>query len=488
MTRSDRNDPDLELPIKLGPCSNTEYLPFPLSAVERETIRRTRDAAERHARRRGVGRRQFLRSLSGAALMLTILDACDRESNGDDRGGGLDIPPDTTDDEDAARDALGGDEFVLDVQTHYLGYDLSQPGDLGIIGSLFPQRDCGEDDPRACFSVDNFLQELFVNSDTTMIVVSAIPIPGDANPLGIDEMEQARTLAERVCGDGRVLLHGGVLPTVGDLQANLDGMTALMNEHPIGAWKVYTHTGGPPWWLDDHDADAAQVGIPFLEQVRESGITTVCVHKGFGGIGGDPEYSSPVDVGPAATMNPDIDFVVYHSGFDAGPPEGPYDPGAADNGVNRLIQSIVDSGIEPNTNVYAELGSTWRSVMSDPTQAAHVLGKVLTYCGEDNVLWGTDSIWYGSPQDQIQAFRAFQISPEFQEQYGYPELTDEVKRKILGANAARLYDVDPVTVKCEFTPEDLEAARVDAPGVRRTFGPESAAEVRALVEAHGGIV
>ena len=91
--------------------------------------------------------------------------------------------------------------------------------------------------------------------------------------------------------------------------------------------------------------------------------------------------------------------------------------------------------------------------MSDTTQAAHVLGKLLQRFGEDRVLWGTDSIWYGSPQDQIQAFRAFQISPEFQDTYGYPELTDTVKRKVFGQNAAALYGVDPVPEKCAPRPE-----------------------------------
>jgi hypothetical protein len=42
---------------------------------------------------------------------------------------------------------------------------------------------------------------------------------------------------------------------------------------------------------------------------------------------------------------------------------------------------------------------------------AHLLDKLLRYVSEDNVLWGTDSIWYGSPQDQIQAFRRFKIAP-----------------------------------------------------------------------------
>jgi hypothetical protein len=480
-------DPDRELPIKLGPCSNGEYLPFPLSAVERETINRTRDGAERRARRLGIPRRTFLRSMSGAALMLWTLNACNDEEKGGARGGRMGVPPDAADDPDAARGAIGGDEFVFDVQSHYLNYDLSEPGGLGV-GNLFPQRDCGEADERACYAVDQFLDELFVNSDTTMIVVSAIPIPGDANPLAIDDMEFARAVAERLCGDGRVLLHGGVMPQLGSLDAALDGMLELEEEHPIGAWKVYTHVPGPGWWLDDHDAEAPPVGVPFLEAVRESGIPRVCVHKGFGGIGGDATYSSPVDIGPAARANPDIDFVVYHSGFDAGPPEGPYTDAAAEAGVNRLIKSVIDSGVEPNANVYGELGSTWRSVMSDPEQAAHTVGKLLKHCGEDNVLWGTDSIWYGSPQDQIQAFRAFEITPEFQERYGYPALTDEVKRKVLGANAARLYDVEPVRTKCEFTPEELEAARAESQVPLRTYGPRTAREVHALVDAHGGIV
>ncbi len=104
-----------------------------------------------------------------------------------------------------------------------------------------------------------------------------------------------------------------------------------------------------------------------------------------------------------------------------------------------------DSGVEPNTNVYAELGGTWWFVMRDPTAAAHVLGKLLKHVGEDRVLWGTDSIWFGTPQDQIQALRTFQISEELQERHGYPALTDEIKAKIFGVNSARLYDIEPVT-------------------------------------------
>src|SRR5213078_5348181 len=115
--------------------------------------------------------------------------------------------------------------------------------------------------------------------------------------------------------------------------------------------------------------------------------------------------------------------------------------------VDRLVRSLRDAGIEPGGNVYAELGSTWRAVMGDPDQAAHVLGKLLLAVGEDNVLWGTDSIWYGSPQDQIQAMRTFQIGAELREKHGYAEMTPQLKAKIFGLNAAKVYGVKPVLHK-----------------------------------------
>jgi hypothetical protein len=136
--------------------------------------------------------------------------------------------------------------------------------------------------------------------------------------------------------------------------------------------------------------------------------------------------------------------------------------------------------IGPNENVYAELGSTWWYIMRYPVQAAHVLGKLLKYVGEDNVLWGTDCLFYGSPQDQIQALRSFKISEEFQERYGYPQLTRQIKHKLLGANGARLYGVEPITDRCEFTRRELERIRRHLPGRNRTLGPSTRAETRAF--------
>ncbi len=116
--------------------------------------------------------------------------------------------------------------------------------------------------------------------------------------------------------------------------------------------------------------------------------------------------------------------------------------------------------------------------MSDPDQAAHVLGKLLTHLGPSNVLWGTDSIWYGSPQDQIEAFRAMQITAEAQERFGYPALTADVKTKVLGANAAALYGIEPPVAVCRAGSADRAALRADPPTPDTLLGPRTAAAAR----------
>jgi hypothetical protein len=469
--------------FELGPRSNGEYLPAPPSPVVRETVRRLLAHADEHAPRLGMSRRHFLQTLCGAATTLVVLAACESEekaSDGTEPGGTFDVPTSATTDPDVAADALTGDEFVFDVQTHLLDFDLSDASGQAF-GSGFPYRNCGEDDWRACFGVDHWLEELFVRSDTTMAVISAVPILATPNPLSIEVMEAAREAARRVCGgDGRIYLHGQVNPNVGNQETAFDGMRRLAEAHPIGAWKVYTHVpNGRGWFLDDHDPEGVQCGQAFLDVVREVGPKVVCVHKG---LGGGSSWASPVDIGPAARANPDIQFVVYHSGYEGA--EVPYTAETANRGINRLIASVDAAGIEAGANVYAELGTTWWNAMRNPTQAAHVLGKLLSRFGDERVLWGTDSIWYGTPQDQIQAFRTFQISPEFQDTYGYPALTEATKRRVFGLNAAALYGAEPVTAACRADTAALEEYRSALPP-KRSYGPESYAEARAAMREHG---
>ena len=88
-------------------------------------------------------------------------------------------------------------------------------------------------------------------------------------------------------------------------------------------------------------------------------------------------------------------------------------------------------------------------------------------------MWGTDSIWWGSPQWQIDLLKVLTIPPAMQEQFGYPPLTDRDKARILGRNAARLYGVDIEEKRCEIEGDALSEARAGAkPGLsQRVFGP-----------------
>jgi hypothetical protein len=115
--------------------------------------------------------------------------------------------------------------------------------------------------------------------------------------------------------------------------------------------------------------------------------------------------------------------------------------------------------------VWAELGTTWRETLSNPDEAAHTVGKLLRFVGEDRVLWGTDGIWYGSPQPQIMAFRAFEISAAYQEMFGYPELTDQLKAKVFGLNAAQLFGVDVEATRCALDADGLMRARAEHAGM-----------------------
>jgi hypothetical protein len=140
--------------------------------------------------------------------------------------------------------------------------------------------------------------------------------------------------------------------------------------------------------------------------------------------------------------------------------------------------------------VYAELGSTWRFLMRDPDSAAHALGKLFRYCGTDNVLWGTDSIWYGSPQDQIQAFRTFQIAPELRSMYGYPEITPALRAKIFGLNATRVYAISAEEVKKHTRADRIAEERLaysEHPEPHYlTYGPKTRREFLNLLGWNGG--
>ena len=481
---------DPKLPIKMDSTSNGEFLPLALPPHLRAANKAAADGLTANARRLAQNRRGFLGSLCGAATTLLAFNQAHAAAG--NLGGRFAVRPEAALDPAAAEATLGSKGgLIFDVQTHLVdpkgAWRDTVARRFERVLAWWPQGSCGLPDPTECYDADHFIKEVFLDSDTDLAVLSFVPAPEQYNPLSAKEADRVRRLVDMLEGNHRLLLHSMVLPNLQPRERQLEGMERAAAEWPIAAWKVYTQWGvdGRGWALDD-----PEIGIPFIEKARAVGVPTICIHKGFPLRRMGPDFATCEDIGRAAKLYPDVTFMVYHSGFEASRREGAYDPANAERGIDALVKSLADNGIAPNSNVYAELGSTWRMVMRDPTAAAHTLGKLLKHVGTERVLWGTDSIWYGSPQDQIMALRSFEIAPELQERHGYPALTPTLKAGIFSLNALPVYGVDPADFRRKASADNVQFARLRYGAEARpsfdNYGPTSRREFLALERQRGG--
>ena len=438
------------VPSILQPLSTDEYAPPERTRVQQRAAATTADASVSAAEHEATSLRHYVESQRGtAAGLLSLNDAAGARY--------FEVPPEAGLDDAAAQQAFASDGPVIDVQTHWIAdrptLKSFEANVMRVYKMLKPSWWEGIEGIVA-YNIAEYLRCVFVEAETAMAVISAAP-GNDAGEMLLrnDEMAGMRELFDRAAGTGRLLNHTVVRPNIGEAEKMAEWATTYS---PVG-WKVYTmglmdpgyehYLPGTGWRLDDERS-----GVPLLEGARASGVKVVCAHKGLSGM---VDAGSPDDVGPAAVAYPDIDFLIYHSGYEPGQPEGPYLPETADQGVNRLIKTVEEAGLGHGSNVYAELGSTWFMLLSRPEDAAHTLGKLLVHLGEDNIMWGTDSIWYGPTQPVLDAFRALQIPDQMCERFGYPKLTPEAKRKILAGNAARVYGVDLDQLAVDAATDDL---------------------------------
>ena len=172
--------------------------------------------------------------------------------------------------------------------------------------------------------------------------------------------------------------------------------------------------------------DDPRVAFPIFEKAQELGVNLIGVHKGVP-LGPQPiEHTQTWDMDGAAANFPDINFVIFHVGL-------PF----LDETCWQLIRY---------PNLYASIAATVNFLVRAPRMFAEILGKLLFWCGEDKIIYGSEApLWH--PQWALRAFMDFQIPEDLCAGYGYPQLTDQAKRKIVGENLLRLHGMDLAEAK-----------------------------------------
>src|SRR5499427_7055342 len=308
-----------EIPLPTRLVSNEEFPALPQTAAQQAVENRILAEASRLAPRLGLSRRDFLRRSGGMAASLLAMNAV--------FGHFFDVLPVETADAAAFQERSGPPFFIFDVQLHYVsaGYDPSnaEGGRKGAVskGALLGlRRNSRRLNPKlesdrgtmADLSWENFVKEVFLDSETAIGLISTPPGPYPQEAVvPPKEMAHIRDEINRVTQSRRMLAHGIATPQLG--KADQDFMALQAEQLKIDAWKCYT--GSCPkgfehgWWMDDE-----KIAYPMLEQARKLNVKRVCVHKGLP-LGPVPEYNHPKDLIQAAKDFPDIDFLVYHSGF-----------------------------------------------------------------------------------------------------------------------------------------------------------------------------
>ncbi len=370
------------------------------------------------------------------------------------------------------------------------------PDELGGINTPWNPALVGLPNINLNFQLVQFMKDVYLDSQVTIGVLSnntSAAIPGGEMPrpprniteseafefLSATQTASVRDWVNQIASSTRMLAHGQLFPGVGNQQDPVYGdyqRWQIENLKP-DSWKGYTSANSAKldfdpeslmrrWRLDDRE-----VAYPMYEVITDPryaeyarthpGFYNLCIHKGLStDAPEDPSLGYPSDIPPAARDWPQLNFLIYHScirpgfwvlnalldvqsGRTLGPGLEGWDGGPPVPDILWTSRFLITSSRFANiNNVYSELGTTFASsVITFPTVCAHILGMGLRFFGEDRIVFGSDSVWYGAPQWQIEALWRFQIPERLRRQYNYPELTERAKRKIFGLNNARLYGI-----------------------------------------------
>jgi predicted TIM-barrel fold metal-dependent hydrolase len=435
-------------PVPTQIVSSEEYFPPPQTAKQKEVEARVKALGNQMAKKLGTSRRRFFQTAAGMAASFLAMNKV--------YGPLFEVSEAEASTPELAQARADGlkNQFVFDGHTHFLRDDtridtfVKQRQAVGQFG--WNPELAGKEQTMDSVKFDNYFKEIYLDSDTKVALLTNAPsdVPEDWF-IPQEGVFATRDKVNKAAGTKRMYAHFTITPGQPGWLDAIDKGVALKPD----SWKGYTigdnthkDTSHYPWRADDE-----KLMYPAYDKFAKSGIKNVCIHKGLFAPGVEKQfpnlrpYVDVSDIGKAAKDWPHLNFIVYHSGYRwvGGPPAdgmAEWDQTGRISWVSDLAEIPAKYGVK---NVYGDLGQlfAWTAV-AQPRLAAATMGTLVKGLGHSHVVWGTDAVWTGAPQWQIEGLRRLEIPADMQKKYGFKPLgpaDGHIKTAILGGNSARLY-------------------------------------------------
>ncbi len=443
----------LQSPVPTQVVASDEFFPIAQTERQKRVEVRMLALADEHARRNKMTRRQFFKTASGMATAFLAMNEIYGDLYGVAKAEAAD--PDIG----AERAQALSRQFIMDVHTHFLRDDTrlqnfvrarEAVGKSGWNPALVGKPQTLDD-----LKYPSWFKEVFLDSDTKVALISGSGSEEPKDWFLTNEMKfQAREKINAASGSKRCMSHAIFMPGMPGWMDQVDRELATLKPD---SWKGYTvgdntnkNLARHPWRMDDE-----KLLYPFYEKILKAGQNIVCVHKGLYPPSTEAQfphltpYAKVDDVGKAAKDWPQINFVIYHSAFrwtgagNALLGLKQFEDTGRVEWTSDLAEIPAKYGV---TNVYGDLGQIFaQTTVAEPRLCAALMGMLVKGLGADHVVWGSDAVWTGSPQWQIEALRRLEIPEDMRKKHGFAPLgaaDGPVKTAIFSDNSAKMYKYD----------------------------------------------
>jgi uncharacterized protein len=270
------------------------------------------------------------------------------------------------------------------------------------------------------FPFEAIAGSLFVESPVDLAVIHALPNLGFCRDYVTDPR---RAAAFRARYPDRFLWYATVDTPVTD--AAIKQLEWQVREFGADGLKLYPaffyDNSGEGWRLDGPD-----FATPLLTAARDLGIRNVAIHKALW-LPPAPRDAFRIDDLDAPLEGfSDLNFHIVHAGA-------------------AFLDQTAEL-LRRHTNLYATLESVFAYIVVRPKAFAHVLGTLLRACGSGQLMYGSGSN-LSHPAPQLAAFDGYQFPADLRSEFGFPEITDQDRRDIVGGNALRVHGLDAAAVR-----------------------------------------